>query len=155
MPFHFIACITVPDTYWRLACVGARKVLACMEHVEMPWYELAWFNIKFIWDQFLESRREVTKEDLGTWNALRLWTWHLLVPSVGVPSTPLLEKLNWWLINPLMCSFPCSLTCFSLLFPWHSLAHINTPLNILACLITGHLIMFDMPSHYLAHLRIP
>ena len=40
-PFHFITCITlVPDTYWRLARVGAWKVLACMEYVEMPWYDL-------------------------------------------------------------------------------------------------------------------
>ena len=58
IPFHFITCTTlVPDTYWRLVRVGASKVLACVEYVEMPWYDLAWFNIRFICDyQLLESR---------------------------------------------------------------------------------------------------
>ena len=65
MPFHFIACITLPHTYWHLARVGAWKVLACMDHIEMPWYDLAWFNIRFILDQFLESILEATKEDLA------------------------------------------------------------------------------------------
>ena len=37
-----------------------------MEYVEMPWYDLAWFNIKFICDdQLLESRSEATKEYLA------------------------------------------------------------------------------------------
>ena len=43
--------------YHSLAHVGAWKALACMEYVEMPWYDLAWFSIKFICDdQLLEIR---------------------------------------------------------------------------------------------------
>ena len=43
MPFHFIACITLYDTYWHLARVGAWKFLAFMEYVAclgMIWHSL-------------------------------------------------------------------------------------------------------------------
>ena len=106
----------------------------------MPWYYLAWFNIKLICDdQMLESRWEKQR---NTWHLECTKTFQLeaILPSVGVPSMPLLEKVNWWLINPLMCSFPFSLTCFSLFLPWQSLARIDTPLHILACLINWHIL---------------
>ena len=69
MPFLFISCIALYDTYWQLARVGAWKVLACMEHVEMPWYDLAWFNIKFICDYQLLER--------NTWHLECTKTFHL------------------------------------------------------------------------------
>ena len=88
------------------------------------------------------------KQQRNTWHLECTKTLHL-APSVGVPGMPLLEKVNWWLINPIMCSFPCSLTFFSLFLSWQSLTHIDTPLHILACLITWHILA--MYSHYLTH----
>ena len=39
--------------------------LACRAFTNMPRYDLAWFNIKVIWDQLLENIREVTEDDLA------------------------------------------------------------------------------------------